>query len=69
MKTYGIVREYDICGEIRECYCDDAGLAITNSEDVAKARVEKLHQMGYPSARYYEIAEKDQWWNDNNWIG
>ena len=68
-KTYQIVREYNINGQTCECLCYDAGCAITYSEEDAKAKVAKLHEMGYTTARYEEVAPKQQWWNDSNWIG
>ena len=68
-KTYQIVREYNINGQACECLCYDAGCAITYSEEDAKAKVAKLHEMGHTTARYEEVEPKHQWWSDDNWIG
>ena len=68
-KRFQIVRTFDICGKPCECLCYDAGCAVVYGEDKAKARVEKLHQMGYESARYEELPECKSWFDDNNWMG
>ena len=68
-KRYQIVRTYNICGKETECLCYDAGCAIVFGEDVAKERVQKLHEMGYASARYEELPQGTAWFDDENWIG
>ena len=69
MKRYQILREYNICGQMRECLCDDAGAPIVYGEDVAQERVAKLHDMGHTSARYEELPYGKAWFDDENWIG
>lgn len=68
MKTYQIVKMYNICGRQEECLCDiptaSGHHAIYHDEEEAKARVDELKAMGHTSARYEEVPEKDQWWND-----
>ena len=68
-KRFQIVRLFDICGKQEWCLCYDAGCAVVYGEDKAKAQVEKLHQMGFESARYEELPEGKAWFDDNNWIG
>ena len=68
-KTYEITRMYNISGKMMSCLCYDAGCAITFDEADAKAKVAKLHEMGYTDATYREVSEKDQWYSDDNWIG
>lgn len=69
MKRYQIIRTYNICGRLVECLCYDVGSAIVYSEDIAKAQVAKLHEMGYADARYEELPQGKAWFDDENWIG
>lgn len=66
--TYQIIKTYNINGKECECLCDIPTKTghhfITYNEEYAKARVAELHAMGYTSARYEVVKEKDQWWND-----
>lgn len=68
-KTYQIVKTYTICGEECECLCCDIATAsgvwcICYDEEQAKKRVAELHEAGHTSARYEEVPEENQWWND-----
>lgn len=69
MKRFQILRNYNICGKEVECLCYDAGCAIVYGEENAITQVEKLHVMGYTSARYEELPQKAAWFDDNNWLG
>lgn len=74
MKTYQIIKTYNICGKKKaECLCDvptaSGAWFICYNEEQAAKRVQELHEAGHTSARYEEVAEEDQWWNDENWIG
>lgn len=72
-KIYQIVKMYNICGRPMECLCDvkttSGDWFICYSEESAKKRVQELHEAGHTTARYEEVAPKDQWWSDKNWIG
>lgn len=67
-KTYQITETYNISGKDYKCLCDvptaSGSWFICYNEEQAQKRVAELQAMGHTSARYEEVAEKDQWWND-----
>lgn len=69
MKRYQILREYNICGQMMECLCYDAGCAIVYGEENASKQVKQLHAMGHTSARYEELPAGKAWFDGENWIG
>lgn len=67
-KTYQIIKNYNFSGKECECLCDVATASgsrfICYNEGQAKKRVAELHEAGHTSARYEEVPEEKQWWND-----
>lgn len=67
-KTYQIVKTYNIYGKESECLCNEVTASgswfICYNEEQAKKRVAELHEAGHTSARYEEVPEENQWWND-----
>lgn len=72
-RTYQIVKEYNINGQQVECLCDvptaSGAWSVCYNEEQAKKRVAELRAAGHMTARYETVEEKNQWWNNENWIG